>query len=861
MKIILLLLFGVGLDFTFGMLSPGEVPKCDKKDGENIDIPGITNFKPCYRCMCMGGNVVCEDRSRQCPSVRGCYTLKEKHPDQCCQECQGCSVNGTTLSSGQEISDMNNPCKVTKCFDGVITQFDQKCELECENPIPPLLGTCCPTCSQCIWRGEKLQEGETRTDHCKECTCEKGQLTCQRKTCPVLSCPAHLHITPKGKCCPECSRTRTFLKRDRCYFRSRSYERGAVFQPDACTSCQCSASLTPTCSTTCQAGERQACHFKGKKYSHGDKWQYDKCTTCSCKLGSVDCSETQCPSCPMGSTPIKQVGECCPACKKQPAIFQPAVQSEGVCTVFGDPHYKTFDGKIFNFQGSCKYLLTKDCSSGHNNSSFSIRITNDARDTVAFSWLRTVTVRLGKTKVSLLQKMRVKVDGKKVSLPYIKLGVLSVMKDGYRVILRTNEGARLLWDGVSFLELTVPPKMKGNMCGLCGNFNGNKRDDLIGRHGALLLSGQEFGNSWRVGGRRACSVLPRDVPARPPPCRNDWDSSIRSDKHCAAIKSNLFSACHKAVPPQFYFKACRIDMCECPGTQCHCEVLTAYARECERAGIRIPKWREDTGCRNVKPFKYSGEHLSGETSATSDTNATFNEVFTQVGGASEVFDEVEEPLDFSAIRSINSKNHQQMGKLDLKKTSSREGKKKEKQNRQKQKLKRKERKRQRRLKKRLGNEKSKAGRRLVVRNNKKEYSSRRRDSIGSFHGFLVEKISGGGSKKRLKWGGKKKGDSKPPPFDILLSSVDESDYVPHTSGEERTSKDSNFHERVIDTVKVTDLSYRDLPSSRERTPLPLLDSGESFSPPRNQRRLLVTPDHAYRGHRRRNWKRRRHVEE
>ena len=37
------------------------------------------------------------------------------------------------------------------------------------------------------------------------------------------------------------------------------------------------------------------------------------------------------------------------------------------------------------------------------------RITNDARDTIAFSWLRTVTVRLGDTKVSLLQKMRVKV--------------------------------------------------------------------------------------------------------------------------------------------------------------------------------------------------------------------------------------------------------------------------------------------------------------------------------------------------------------------------------------------------------------------------------------------------------------------
>ena len=35
------------------------------------------------------------------------------------------------------------------------------------------------------------------------------------------------------------------------------------------------------------------------------------------------------------------------------------------------------------------------------------------------------------------------VDGKKVDLPFIKLGVMSVMQDGYRVILRTNEGKGL----------------------------------------------------------------------------------------------------------------------------------------------------------------------------------------------------------------------------------------------------------------------------------------------------------------------------------------------------------------------------------------------------------------------------------
>lgn len=361
---------------------------------------------------------------------------------------------------------------VSRCFSGVITSTSNiPCPLTmCPNPLPGPPGSC-PSCPNCTRAGYVFKEGETNadiTDPCNECTCEGGRLTCIKKVCPVLPCLPRLFKTTPGQCCPVCSREEpafeSIIKSNKCLFRGQPLSPGQTTRPDFCSTCSCMNSLTVECTTNvcpelnCPIHQQrkthgqccpfcpalpalrtppttltasQTCYHLGSTYANGQTWKTN-CDVCKCVEGRTECQAQTCPlSCPPGSQLVTKPGSCCPQCEVK----------EGVCTVFGDPHYKTFDGRIFNFQGSCKYLLAQDCEKG-KNSSFAIRITNDARDSLAFSWTRTITVRLSGLKVSLMQNMRVKIDGVRVSLPFIKLGTLSIMKDGYRVILRTQTGKK-----------------------------------------------------------------------------------------------------------------------------------------------------------------------------------------------------------------------------------------------------------------------------------------------------------------------------------------------------------------------------------------------------------------------------------
>lgn len=58
--------------------------------------------------------------------------------------------------------------------------------------------------------------------------------------------------------------------------------------------------------------------------------------------------------------------------------------------VFGDPHYISFDGVPFDYEGACKYTLSKYCGPSSKLPGFTIKVENEHRGSIADSWVRLV---------------------------------------------------------------------------------------------------------------------------------------------------------------------------------------------------------------------------------------------------------------------------------------------------------------------------------------------------------------------------------------------------------------------------------------------------------------------------------------
>uniref|UniRef100_A0AAV2MDM0 VWFD domain-containing protein n=1 Tax=Knipowitschia caucasica TaxID=637954 RepID=A0AAV2MDM0_KNICA len=197
-----------------------------------------------------------------------------------------------------------------------------------------------------------------------------------------------------------------------------------------------------------------------------------------------------------------------------------------------------------------------------------------------------------------------KVDGELYNLPVVlgEESLVSISQQGHQIKIETVFGLIVTYDWNHELIIKLPSSYYNLVCGLCGNFNGDKTDEIQNPAGELLSNVVDWAKSWRTPNQedKKCSdTCQHDCPA----CDDKQRKVYEAEDLCGALTAkhhNVFEICHEKADPKPFLDSCVFDMCMNKGDKkILCQTLASYTQQCREEGVEINGWRWKFGCREL----------------------------------------------------------------------------------------------------------------------------------------------------------------------------------------------------------------------------------------------------------------------
>ena len=174
--------------------------------------------------------------------------------------------------------------------------------------------------------------------------------------------------------------------------------------------------------------------------------------------------------------PQQVVKSGCKECKCSAATWTCTEQKCGAtCSASGDPHYESFDGYRYSYQGNCKYVLTQT-----KDLSFRVITENVQCGTSGVTFAKNILIKCKGLSISLMRGRDPIVGDTEVTdleLGHRVFGDVSLMKSGLFVFVNCSDIV-IKWDEKTRIYVTLPYYMKGQTAGLCGDSDNDPTDDL-----------------------------------------------------------------------------------------------------------------------------------------------------------------------------------------------------------------------------------------------------------------------------------------------------------------------------------------------------------------------------------------------